>query len=198
MEQLANIVVADFDKTLTNYDTCTAFFFSYNCKAKRFKILLAYGIKVLSKLKLVSVQSEKETLLSLFFGNSNKQFLEHCKKFHEQIELNPLGVKVSEDHSIVIVSASFTDYLKYLFPHHQLIATTLKVSATKKIEAIDQHPFADEKARLLKKKFKDGIDIFYTDSKNDLPTAKISKLTHWVKNGKVIQTSNLAKGKSSS
>jgi phosphoserine phosphatase len=50
------------------------------------------------------------------------------------------------------------------------------------INGILEHPFNKEKASLLNKY---QIDTLFTDSKNDLPLASISKKTFWVKNGSV-------------
>lgn len=186
-------IVFDFDKTLTNYDT-TLPFFLYCCKSNYLRLffLPIYLIfKILSKLNIISIKQEKQIGLKLFCTRDYRSFQVLCKQFADNIKLNTIFedhlTKLKTKHNLYIASASFEEYLIHLFPDITVIGTQLKINSKKgRICGIKNHPFREEKLSLLMLNNINHIDVFYTDSDNDIPTTTISKKVIWVKNGKVI------------
>ncbi|GAB5524358.1 MAG: hypothetical protein Roseis2KO_22300 [Roseivirga sp.] len=182
------MIVADFDKTLTNYDTGTVFFV-FSAKKKGFGILswaFVYSFKVLSKLKFISVKTEKESMANLFLPKSENGLEEIARVFAKTIELNALGDDIAKKTDVIIASAGFDCYLKHVYPSHRIIGTQLVLTKKKKFR-IKEHPYGKEKAELLQEKLNvDRIDEFYTDSISDMPTSLMAHKTYWIKDGKTI------------
>ena len=197
---MKKIVVFDFDKTLTNKDT-TFPFFLFCCSREPLKYLFipAYiFLMVIAKLGLISVKQTKEVGLKFFCPKQVSEFQSICKDYANNIKLNSLYKtdfeKYQNDQSIIIVaSASFKYYLDELFPNSIIFGTSLKIDSIRNtIVGIDVHPFKEQKAKLLIENGFNQIDIFYTDSKNDISTAKIAKQIFWITNGLIskIETNN--------
>lgn len=190
---MEKVVVFDFDKTLTNFDSSLPFYL-FCCKFQPYKffyIPLFVCIKILTKFKLISVKREKEIGLILFCPSNFSLFKERCIEFSKTIKFNNIyhleyKSYIKPDVKLFIASASFQYILESLFTEATVIGTTLEIDASNKIKGINQHPFREEKAILLRFKNRSPINCFYTDSENDLPTVKISEKTIWVKNGKII------------
>ena len=190
---MEKVIVFDFDKTLTNYDT-TLPFFLFCCKSNPIRYLYIpffFGVKFLSKAKLITVKKEKEIGLKLFCPKPIEEFKNYCYKFSATIRLNELYHKefmrvYNLSMKIVIASASFQYYLECLFPNTIIIGTLVKTDNKGEIIGISQHPFKKEKATLLQSKGLSEIKCFFTDSKNDLPITRLSEQTIWVKHGKYI------------
>lgn len=189
-----SIILSDFDKTLTNYDTATDFFiFSAKRNSKKKYLLFLPVFKLLSKFKIISVRKEKELSLYFFCGNNYEQFLETCYEFSETIGLNEMFnfvvCKRNNNDILIIQSASFFDYLKHIVDCDLLIATTLKVR-NGKIFGIEDHPYGVEKYLSLIKNGIKEVDYFYYDSKSDESVLPISKLWYKIKFGKIISTND--------
>jgi len=190
---MKDVIIFDFDKTLTNYDT-TFSFFLFCCKYHKIKYLLIpffIFIKLSSKFKIISVKKEKEIGLILFCPNDVSEFRKRCSQFATTIKLNEIYhscfIKL-KNKNIIIASASFQLYLECLFPENIVIGTTVELDKDmKKIIGIDNHPFGKEKAEILLTKGISMINSFYTDSKTDIPTSQLSEKTYWVKRGKIIR-----------
>lgn len=191
---MEKIIVFDFDKTLTNYDT-TLPFFIFCCKKRPIKYLLLtifIFVKISSKFKLITIKKEKEIGIKLFCPTEYDIFKEYCIQFSKKIKLNHIyqtefkKLRKNNSNKIIIASASFSGYLKPLFPNTQIVGTEVKVN-NNKIVGIKQHPFGESKKNILVQKRIKKIDVFYTDSINDLPTSKLSVKTNWVFNGKIKQ-----------
>jgi len=188
------VIVFDFDKTLTNYDTILPFFL-FCCRKNVIRYLLIplyLLIKILSKFGLISVKIEKEIGLIFFCPKNIHDFHLMCIEFSKTVELNQifndiyakiLKLKV---HILIIVSGSFQHYLDEIFPNILVIGTTLKLDKKNNIIGIDDHPFKYEKVELLKKNGINSIDIFYTDSKNDIPITNFAKKTNWINKGEIV------------
>lgn len=188
------IIVYDFDKTLTNYDT-TLPFFLYCSKKKPFiiiKLPFYFCIKVMSKFRFITVKREKEIGLKLFCSKKYSDFKNDAITFSKKIVLNDLYREdfqnnEFEKNKIIVASAAFKDIIDSLFLNTINFGTTLKVDDKGYIIGIENHPFKREKLEILKGNGIDKIDVFYTDSKNDIYVSWISKEILWIKNGEVIK-----------
>ncbi len=192
---MEEIIVFDFDKTLTNYDTTFKFylFCSRNNPRKYIFCYLFFFIKIASKLKIISVKKEKELGLKFFCSSDEQKFLEQCYQFSKTIKLNSLYDNefkaIDQRHyKIIIASASFQYYLEWLFPNITVIGALVEINKKGKIVGIKQHPYSVEKANLLQSNNIIKINKFYTDSFTDLPTSKISDITFLVENGKIVKS----------
>lgn len=187
------IIVFDFDKTLTDQDT-TLMFFIFACRGslvRWFAIPFYFLLMILTRLKLLSVLRLKEIGLRLFCPRDLSDFNSLCREFSKTITLNGLYEEFvssmeNSDHFVIVASASFEAYLTELFKGALIIGTRLSVDRNCKISGISSHPFRDEKREILEQHGFFNIDLFYTDSKNDIFTANISKRVEWVRSGKVL------------
>ena len=191
---MEKIIVFDFDKTLTNYDT-TLPFFLFCCKGNRIRVIflpLYFLIKIMSKLRFISVKKQKEIGLKFFCPRSIQEFTQLCSRFSETIKLNDLYftefLRLSNgNNKIVVASASFQCYLENLFQGIEVIGSLVEVDSLDRIIGIGRHPYKEEKAALLQTKSWSGIKCFYTDSKNDSPTVNLSEKTIWVCQGRMVE-----------
>ncbi len=187
------IIVFDFDNTLINFDS-TEKFYKFCSKERDVSFLYTiffYFLKVLSKFRIISVRKEKELGLKMFCPSNIEEFKMISERFASTIQLNHLyedfflKYQINKN-DIIIASASFYCYLRLIFPKAKIYATTLKVDKKGRIEGILEHPFRKEKKKILLKNGFSKIDLFFTDSKKDIYTARISKKVFWVKNGEII------------
>lgn len=193
---MAQIVVFDFDKTLTGYDTIFPFYFYSASKSPyRYLFLPIYALlKVFSKLGLIAVQKEKELGLLLMCPRRYVSFQACAHEYALKVKTDALNRIYTRDfmmykHSgarIVIASASFTDYLKHIFPDELVIGSECSVDNQGRISGLSRHPYKQAKAKALRQEGIEFIDVFYTDSTADIPVAEMSRTVKWVKNGEII------------
>ncbi|MCI1780151.1 MAG: haloacid dehalogenase-like hydrolase [Bacteroidales bacterium] len=189
---MEKIIVFDFDKTLTNYDT-TFPFFLFCCKKKPlgfFLIPVFSFFMFLSKMKIISVKWEKEIGLKLFCRSDYSFYLKCCSNFSHKVTLNNVYSEFIEKKSslgnrIILASASFNDYLNKIFPDVEIIGTTV-LNEKGRIKGISRHPFGFDKREALIKAGIEKIDLFYTDSRNDICVSNMAKKTIWVANGRIL------------
>lgn len=182
-------IVADFDKTLTDYDTTIPFaVFCAKRTKKQWLLPLVFLLAISSKLKLISVKKQKEMLLKCFCPQQLKEFENSCFEFSKTIQLNKIGEQMQQNTAVIIASASLKAYLQYCFPEHQIVASEIKTDNTNKIIGLKTHPMGKEKAKVLQQNGIKIIDEFYTDSKTDLPVCRMAKTVHWVRQGEIIKT----------
>jgi len=194
---MAQLVVFDFDKTLTKYDTIFPFFVF--CASKRplrfFFFPLYFACKVLSKFGVITVQKEKELGLLLLCPRRYDGFKVLAEEYAAKLISEALnGVYFSDFERyersgirLIIASASFQEYLQHIFPDQEVIGSACRVSSEGRIMGLAQHPYKVEKADALKMAGIEEIDVFYTDSAADMPVAEISRTVKWVKDGVVIE-----------
>jgi len=192
---MEKVIVFDFDKTLTDKDTVLPFFL-FCCKMRPlgyFFLPIYYLIKILSKIRLLTVKKEKELGLMFFCPKDKKRFQKLSCDFHSTLRLNQIYYldyknAVSSGTTVIVASASFESYLKDLFPDAVVVGTTLLFDKVRdRLLGIDKHPFGLEKKNMLNDLGVLAVDVFYTDSKNDLPTARMAKKVVWIKSGKVLK-----------
>ncbi len=172
------IVVFDFDKTLTYKDTLFDFFrfVAKNRKGFVFKVPLYFISMIFTKLKLISNTKLKEIGINLFLkGLSKKKLKEISNQYAKTIKLNKLYYSTNfKDNNYFIVSASFEEYLKPLFPTSTTILASSLIYKEGKVETLKFNCYKQNKLQALKALNITNIDKLYTDSISDLPLAKIS------------------------
>jgi len=132
------LALFDFDGTITTHDSYREFLlFSFGKMRFITGILRVSPWLLAYLLRLVSNQTAKEKVTEVFFaGMSRADFDKHASAFVKQ-KLNsmirPAAMKkilwhMQQKHRIIVVSASFSDFLKFWCEQHQLelISTNLE------------------------------------------------------------------------
>lgn len=189
------VVVFDFDKTLVAKDS--GFRFYVFCAAHRgWRITLVplYVIAmVLRKLGVMSLVSEKIFGLRLFCPRDYDRFKWIAREFSRVYllkELNAIYFRellpfVRDGFRVIVVSASFKDYLEPLFSGVEVIGTECCVNSGGRISGLGFHAYGADKVVGLNKIGVKFVDRFYTDSIADMPVSLISGETIWIKRGKI-------------
>ncbi|MGK9369472.1 HAD family hydrolase [Melioribacter sp. Ez-97] len=194
---MKKIIVFDFDKTVTINDT-NLMFYKYmgkNDKIFYFKLIIYLFFKICRKTGFISNKKLKNIGLFLFLKGINKNTLEKkSAEFSKTISLNKnileiINNYIKANYFVLIISASFEIYIKYVFPNLRVIGSTLDYS--KKYPKIDRHCYSYEKKNQLKKLGLQNIDALYTDSGDDLPLAEMAKEIFLVKKNRIIKCSSL-------
>lgn len=183
------IVVFDFDKTLTFKDSLTELFAKHGNSCTRIIQIL---LKVLVKLHIISVTSEKLLLINMLFKGDVLLFSEACRAQATQIEptkiMDILYRHVEDGDRVVILSASAYYLLKEFFKNSSLeILGSEFLVEEGQIKGFIQHPFDKEKIDTLKKHNIYNIDIAYFDSNHDNCLKTLSTQWYRVKNGQIIE-----------
>ena len=118
----SNTVAAfDFDGTITTKDTLPQFIkHCFGNSRFFFGMFMLSPILLLFKLKVIRNDLAKQILFSYYFKGMKKQkFLLHCDSFKDKIDgilspnaLEKIDFHYSENHYLVIVSASIEDWIK--------------------------------------------------------------------------------------
>jgi len=188
---MKKIIVYDFDKTLTENDTLLDFFI-FNEKRNLFfiiKFMLYLSFMVMSKFKIISNHKLKDFGIQIFLKNLPKEELEYkFFNFKDGIKYNFLfnNTDFTSDN-IYIVSASFVEYLKPIFPNNVKVLASNIAYKNNTPYKLNFNCYGLNKIKILQKEGIDKIDVFYTDSISDLPLVKISKKTILIKDAKEIE-----------
>lgn len=193
---MAQVIVFDFDKTLTTHDTILPFFVFCALKHpfRSLFIPLYVACKVLSKIGVIAVRKEKELGLRLLCPRRYGDFKAYAEEYAEKLKSKALNRVYFSDLAqykdagsrLVIASASFQEYLQHIFPQQEVIGSACRVSPNGLIAGLAKHPFKERKAEALRTAGIEVIDVFYTDSEADMPVAEMSRTVKWVKDGVVI------------
>ena len=132
------LALFDFDGTITTHDSFRDFLIFISGKALFLaRILQVSHWLIAFGLRLVNNQQAKQQITRVFLaGMPREKFDEYARAFVRQ-QLNkivrPTAMKkilwhLQQKHRVIIVSASFTDYLKFWCEQHQLelISTRLE------------------------------------------------------------------------
>jgi phosphoserine phosphatase len=190
------VIVFDFDKTLSYSDTLFGFFSSASKKniAYPFKVLTYVFTMVLAKFKLLSNTKLKHIGIVLFLKGMNQDQLNLAAlNYSRNIKLNTLYNEfnfLSKD-TIYIVSASFVDYLKPLFPNNVKVLGSQLLFKNGKIIGLKENCFKAQKTAVLLKENIEVIDVTYTDSYSDFSLASMSKKTVIVNGDKTYECENI-------
>lgn len=190
---MSKIVVYDFDGTLSYGDSMEELF---NSEMKGIKSLYRcyyYFLKVLSKLKLSTVKSEKEKMIKLLFHSDERAFCDACVEQAKGYMFSPilelLKKDVQDGNRVIVLSASSEYFLKTVFSGEdvEILGTTFNCEEGK-IRSIKQHPFYHEKVDTLVSYGVSIVDDAYFDSKWDDCLKPMCRVWHKVKDGVVVES----------
>ena len=192
---MSKIVVYDFDGTLSYGDSMEELF---NSEMKGIKSLYRcyyYFLKVLSKLKLSTVKSEKEKMIKLLFHSDERAFHGACVEQAKSYKFSPIMEKLKKDVSqgnrVIVLSASSEYFLQTVFNgvDVEILGTTFNCEGGK-IKGIKQHPFYHEKVDTLVGYGIPVVDEAYFDSKWDECLKPLCRKWYKVKQGIIIEENN--------
>ena len=177
---MSKIVVFDFDKTLTYHDTLLGFFLLAGKKniSYPFKILIYVIVMFFVKFNLLSNIDLKRIGIFLFLKGINKiQLKSVAKEYISKIKFNNLFYEYdfkSKD-KVYIVSASFSEYLKPIFPNNVNVIGSEICYEQDIVSGLKLNCYGLQKQKILKKQGVLFIDTLYTDSFNDFSIASLAK-----------------------
>ena len=184
-------VVFDFDKTLTEKDTLFGFYEEASRSVPVFKIKYPFFILAAAafKLGLISNLTLKKTGVWCYLnGLTRDEVKEVGETYAGRIELNNIYkeefLKYSSEQ-VIIISASFEDYLKPLFPKHRVVGSRLSYSKENRVNGVSVNMYGESKREWLQNHGVEKIDCLYTDSYSDKPLMDMAERTCFVKNGSV-------------
>ena len=185
----------DFDKTLTYHDTLFGFF--RHCARKNLlypvKLLLYFVAMVAAKLKMLSNTRLKEIGVRLFLAGEKREEIEACaRSYAKTISLNKLyrSLDFADGNRYVIISASFEEYLKTLFPAHVEVIASKLAYEDGKVTGVARNCYAQQKEAFVRVAGIEAFDCFYTDSISDLALVKMSRKSVVVQGDTTVVCSN--------
>lgn len=183
-------IVFDFDKTLTYRDTLFGFYKAVNQNNLIFSIkrILLLIVAILYKIKLIDNNTLKKFGVFLFLKGIDKNIIKQkSKEYSSKIKLNKIynrDFQLYNLDDIILVSASFEDYLKPIFPNVKILSSKLEYTTNGKVKGLKINLYSSAKNKELLKNGIDHIDILYTDSYSDKPLMEISDKVFIIKEGK--------------
>ena len=190
-----NIVVFDFDKTLTYNDTWNDFliFCGHEKFFFRIKYLLYLVFCVARKFKIITNLKLKKIGIYIFLkGLEIKTIEKYAQEFASKLITNKIHkaffIDSNEKNRKIIISASLSIYLKYLFPKNEIIASELSLK-NNQVAGLKTHVFGKIKKESLIELEILRIDKLFTDSISDLPIAEMADIIYLI-NGDSIHKCN--------
>ena len=176
-----NIVVFDFDKTLTYNDTLFNFYCYVSKKNIHYplRVILYIIYMILFKCKIISNDYLKLMGFNLFLRGLRAEYLDIMgKKFISKINFNNLFKSYNfntKNKKFIVVSASYEIYLKYIFPKKiDVYGSQFKYKNGFASEFLF-NCYSSNKKFILNKNGINSIETLYTDSYSDKSLATISK-----------------------
>ena len=191
------VIVFDFDKTLTYRDTLFEFYIFSSKKDINFffKCLFYFTLMILFKLQIISNDYLKFKGFNLFLRGFKIEDIESkAKKFVSNIKFNNLYKSYNfnnENERIIIISASYEVYLKYIFPDNVEIIGTTFISKNGIAEEFKFNCYSVNKNLILRDNGINNIAYFYTDSYSDKSLAEISNEIVIVNKDKLIKCKDI-------
>jgi len=184
------MVVFDFDKTLTDVDTLFGFYKEVDGNNRLFT-LKRYGLllgALAYKSRLISNNRLKSWGIQLFLAGKPKQQIERAaEKYAKKIKLN----SIFENNYLLfsraerwIISASLEVYLTQLFPNDKVVGSTLQYK-NGVVVGLKTNMYGRQKASYLKSIGVEQIDQLFTDSFSDKPLMEMAREVVLVKNSQV-------------
>jgi len=192
---MKEIVVYDFDKTLTYKDTLFGFFKAVSKKNIFYplKVSIYFFFMIIAKLKLISNTTLKSVGVNLFLKGLDKTFIQtKSKEYSKTVKTNKIYKQlIDKNKSAYIITGSFKEYIQPLFPKNIKIISSKLDFKDNKVDKLNFNCYKENKIDALKQNGIESIDIFYTDSMADLEVAKISKKIFIVKKDDIIKVENI-------
>jgi phosphoserine phosphatase len=186
------LVVFDFDKTLTYDDTLYGFYKEIGGNHFLFPVkrLLLFLSAIMFKLNIISNDHLKRVGVWLFLkGRSRFEIDRAASIYATKIKLNKIYQEIflkKPCQTRLVVSASYEEYLKYIFPEDQVIGAQLNYD-NNVVKGLKRNMFGSQKSEFLEAKGNPNIDEFYTDSYTDLPLMNISNKNFLVQGDKIFE-----------
>lgn len=198
---MEKVIVFDFDKTLTYRDTLFDFFrfVTHKNSTYWFRVLFFIFSIFLTKIGVITNSNLKDFGIFIFLkGISKDDLTSKSKQYSKKIILNKLysNFNFKSKNQIYIITASFVDYIIPLFPRNVKIFGSKFKFKKNKIFALDFNCFKSNKKETLIRNGINEIDVFYTDSFNDISLAKFSKKIIVVKGDNLHECKNIEEFKS--
>ena len=192
-----NILIFDFDKTLTYKDTLLGFYMHTSNKNFKFPIKLFYYVlhMILFKLKIISNDYLKIKGFNLFLKGLKVSYIENkAESYASKIDYNELYKTFNfntKNKKIIIVSASYEVYLRYIFSKNVNIFGSKFISKNGLATDFTFNCYSKNKISILEKNDINSINTFYTDSYSDVSLAKNSKQVIIVNKDKLIRCKDI-------
>lgn len=173
-------IIFDFDKTLTVKDTIFGFYRSVSGNGVMFflKRILFLFVAVFSKAKLVSNDSLKQFGAALFLnGHTENELKIKGIEYASGIEMNSVFENQFGQYPadrVIILSASFEEYLKPMFPEYRVAGTQILYDGKGEACGIRRNLFGKEKRNWLVEQGIEKISVLFTDSFSDKPLMEIA------------------------
>lgn len=185
------VIAFDFDGTLTNKDTLCGFFLQTKTPFYLLKIILYFIVMIAAKFKVIS-NSQLKAIGILFFlrGKSKLEIEQMGKDYAQTIKLNDIYYQYYKPlNNAWIISASFYEYLQFIFPKQTIIASQLDYNDKGLIKGLKLNCYGDVKLTAIQKRNINQIDVFYTDNlKTDKSIVEITEKTFLVNKGMIIKS----------
>ena len=156
------------------------------------KLLIYFFGMIFTKFKIINNLILKKLGVRLFLKNRNIEELNLIGvKYAKKIKFNNIFKnEFGKYESPIIVSASFKEYLKYIFPKNHLIGSELKYE-NNIVKGVAVNCYSGLKLEMLNQFGIKKIDILYTDSLSDAPLAKIANEIVLVKGDKMVRCNSI-------
>lgn len=184
---MADLVVFDFDKTITRRDTVFGFF--RHCGRGRRGLaarLAAYlALMVAARLGLITLDALKRAGVALFLRGLSVGQVDACARaYAREVELSEVfGREFAAPGPKVVVSASFRDYVEAVVGDVPVIGSELAWQGGR-VSGMKAHCHGRAKVAMLRERFPDArITALYTDSFADRPLMELASEVYWVRNG---------------
>ena len=187
------MTVFDFDKTLTIKDTVSDFLFLAGRNTRYFylKVLLYFFLMVMNKFNFISNTLLKKFGIRLFLFGKDRQSLERfALQYSSQIEINDeLNLVFSnyDNKKLIICSASYDIYIKYIYPNVSIISSQLSFDNNDRCDGLNYNLYGTSKVEYLNKLGIKSIQNLYTDSYSDKPLMCISDNVFLVNHSKITK-----------
>jgi HAD superfamily phosphoserine phosphatase-like hydrolase len=179
---MSEIIVFDFDKTLTLRDTLTGFYLKCN-RERRFPYLrrfIYFFVQILYKTGLITNDRLKSCGIRIFLkGLAIQDYKKMCQEYSHSIQWNPEVMRILQNrqksgYDIWIMTASFEDYVKASL-NVTVVGTKLRFKDNVVTDLL-RNNYGDEKKKFLISQL-NGREIieFYTDHYSDYPAASLSQ-----------------------
>jgi phosphoserine phosphatase len=181
-------VVFDFDKTLTKEDTLVGFYRETSISRTTFnvKLPLLWMAAIFYKIGFISNDTLKKIGVWLYLKGLKKEDIKKfALKYSSKIKLNEIYKNDFLNYppeDVIIISASFEDYLKPIFSNYKVVGSTLEYDG-ETLVGMSTNMYGNRKKEWLSNRNIENVEVFYTDSLSDQPVIEISATVYLVDKG---------------
>lgn len=179
------MIVFDFDKTITKFDTLTGFYAQcvHDRSFSTLRRACYFWVQCFYKVGLINNRRLKEAGVLLFLkGLSCDVLLQKSVEYGKKIEINelckPLLAKYSKESEVIVMTASYDCYVREAMESFgwTVFGAELKFGGNGEVVGLRKNLFGQEKADFLEKHMKiSRIEAVITDSYSDQPLIDIAE-----------------------